>query len=391
MEINTCRYLSLVNLDLVSDPGSDGGGNVLHVSASDHITVRGCTLNGKASGERLPQETLKANQVRFLDVEECDISGAFWYSLDYVAVQDGNITGSKIHDAGEFCMVIKGGSSRIRVERNQIYDGDVGAISAGSGTGFNWMVSPYLHYEIYDSKFVNNIIQRTGTVGVSINGGYNILIAYNTLYKTGLQNDLLEVMLGSRSCDGDAATCERNRQAGGWGTTGEGQYISSAHIYVFNNIFDNPSGFQTRWSQFAVQGPVTPPTGSNVPSPSSADRDIRIIGNLIWNGPPVSLKLPLYGEDGGCLETNPTCSRTVVSASNRINTIEPQFVNPAAGNFKPRAAGSIYRVVSTPIPAFPGTDRPKPPLAPGGDLKNLVPDDFYRKKRSASSPPGAII
>jgi hypothetical protein len=43
------------------------------------------------------------------------------------------------------------------------------------------MTAPWIQYEAYDIKFVNNIIHDTDGAGIGVNGGYNILMAYNTI------------------------------------------------------------------------------------------------------------------------------------------------------------------------------------------------------------------
>ena len=44
------------------------------------------------------------------------------------------------------------------------------------------MRSPWLHYECYDVKVVNNVLHNIIGTGLSAAGGYNILLACNTLY-----------------------------------------------------------------------------------------------------------------------------------------------------------------------------------------------------------------
>jgi hypothetical protein len=49
-----------------------------------------------------------------------------------------------------------------------------------------------------------------------VNGGYNILMAYNTFYNVGSRSHTVEFVFGSRSCDNDqsATRCETYRQQG---------------------------------------------------------------------------------------------------------------------------------------------------------------------------------
>ena len=371
LNVHACRYLYLLNLDVVTDPGYGGGGNALHLDGCDHVLLRGCRFDGFDGTVRQTQETLKANQTRYLFVEDCEISGAFWYSLDYVAVQYGHILASRIHDAGEWCVLVKGGSAYLRIEGNEIWNGQTGGFVAGNGTGFEFMVAPWIHYEAGDIKFVNNFIHDTGTAGMGVNGGYNVLLAYNTLYKAGTNDHVIEVVQGTRGNNGDTARCIALNAAGGWGDSqAESQYIPARNVFIYNNLIYNPDGFASRWQHFTVAGPVTPPTDSNVANPAKVDDNLRIAGNLIWNGP-ADMTLGIGDPDSGGQDSNLTCNRAQVLADNVINQIEPQLVDPEHGDFRPRIGTSLGMRTQI-IPPFPGNDRPQPPLASQGNLTNTI-------------------
>ena len=282
IDAHDCRYLYFINFDVVTDPGYGGGGNVIHLADCQHVLIRDCLLDGFDGTDRQPQETLKANQTQYLYVENSEIKSAFWYPLDFMVVQYGHIVGCKIHDAGEWCVLIKGGSAYFRVEGNEIYNGHTGGFVAGNGAGFNYLTSPWLHYEAYDIKFVNNIIHHTGTVGMGVNGGYNILLAYNTLYQVGTNDHVLEILHGARACNEDPSICSAYNAAGGWGATNpvEAQYIPCQNVYIYNNIIYNQAGTFHGWQHFNIDGPVIPPAGCNITNPSLADTNLRIKGNL---------------------------------------------------------------------------------------------------------------
>ena len=59
---------------------------------------------------------------------------------------------------------------------------------------------------------------------------------------------------------------------------------------------------------------------------------MQIRGNIFWNGPP---SLPLGTGDSACLPSNTACNEQQLLAENRFNTLQPQLVNPAGGNFRP--------------------------------------------------------
>ena len=372
------HYFYLIDLT-VERPG-----DAVHFELGDHILLRGVTLRGTNIAES--HETLKVNQSKYLYIEDSDISGANDNAIDFVAVQYGHVIRNKIHQAEDWCIYTKGGSADIRIEGNEIYDCGVGGYVAGQGTGFEFMSSPWLHYEAYDIKFVNNIIHDTGVAGMGVNGGYNILLAHNTLYRVGSRDHLVEFNLGRRGCDGMTATCATNQRAGGWGERRVGISIYSEQARL---CFQQPHLQPKRVCQsisFSGSRTNNHPTGRNQPNRSAVpDTDLIIRGNMIWNGSND------IGFDGGCASTNPTCNETLVRAQNRINSIQPQLISPATGDMRPIAGGNVLQSgIAVAIPSFPGGDMPSTPRAPAGNLVNLVSTDRAGNVRTALYP-GAYV
>jgi hypothetical protein len=325
LNIFNCEYLYLIGLNIVPDPAGDA----IHFEQCNHVLLRRVLLDSNGAA----QETFKANQCSFMYVEECDVSGSYGTALDFVAVQYGHILRSRVHDAGDWCMYLKGGSAYFRIEGNELYDGETGGFTAGQGTGFEFMVSPWLHYETYDIKFINNVIHDTNGAGMGVNGSYNILLAFNTFYRVGQRSHAVEVNFGLRGCDGNAARCRTYLEAGGWGTATPGpqEPIPNRSVFIYNNVIYNPPGYRSEWNHFSIQGSQTPSAGTNIPSPATTDTNLRIRGNIIFNGPP---DLPLgVGEPGqGGQPSNPTCNAALLLAQNAVNTLQPQLVNPAGGD-----------------------------------------------------------
>jgi len=201
------RYFYLIDFDILPSPAGDA----FHCEQCDHLLMRGMELSG---GSREAQETVKINQSQYVYIEDSNIHGASDNSIDFVSVQYGHVVRNSIHDAQDWCMYAKGGSAYLVVEGNTLYDCGTGGFTAGQGTGFEFMSAPWLHYEAYDIKFINNIVHDTEGAGFGVNGGYNILLAHNTLYNVGTRSHLIEVVPGIRSCDGDTATCSANISAG---------------------------------------------------------------------------------------------------------------------------------------------------------------------------------
>jgi hypothetical protein len=395
--LSDVNYVYLIDLNVI--PTTISGGNVVHCASCQNVLFRGLTINGNGTGNRGAREGLKVNQSKNIWVEDSNISGASGNSVDYVAVQYGHILYNKIHNAGDWCMYTKGGSAYLTIEGNELYNCTVGGYVAGRSTGFEFMVSPWLHYEAYDTKFVNNVIHDVDGPGMGVRGGYNILLAYNTLYKVGKNRPVIEVAFGGRTCDGDATKCGQNLAAGGWGHTAVGDtfeledQIPNRNVFIYNNLIYNPAGFPVGTRHFnipAADNANSPHTGTNIPNPALADQNLRIRGNLIWNGP---ANHPLgVGGIYGCANTNPTCNAAQLASDNTINTLEPELENPNSGDFQPKPDGNVLGVPTYALLNFPGGDRFLPPLAPEGILThNVARDRFSCSRPQPTSTVGAFL
>lgn len=395
MNIAFCNYIYLI--DLVLFDTTFATADIVHFQFGDHLLLRNCTLTANAD---FTQECLKVNQCQNVYVEDCDISGAWDNSVDFVAVQYGHIVGNKIHNCGDWALYLKGGSAYFRVENNEFYNAGTGGFTAGQGTGFQFMTPPFLHYEAYDIKFFNNIVHHVEGAGFGVNGGYNILIAHNTCYNIGERSHVIEVTFGGRSCDGepggDFDSCDVFRQRGGWGNAliSDGNNyvrIPNKNIFIYNNIMYNAGTYQSLWQQLSIPGAYSGEWNVNVnaPNPAYADDNVRIRGNIIWNGP---ANHPLgIGDESGCPPNNPNCNETQLLADNAFNTIEPQFTDAAAGNFIPSKNGNIYQSATYDIPDFTGGDRPNQPATPIGTLSNTLPRDAKGTARTGKPIAGAIM
>ena len=178
------------------------GNDAFHCERCDHVLLRGLILRGADPDSYQAQETLKVNQSTYFYVENSDISGAWNNAVDFVAVQYGHVIGNHIHDAGDWCMYTKGGSAYLTIEGNLFSECVTGGYSAGEGTGFQYMVPPFIRYEAYYIRFVNNQVMNAQGAAVGVQGGYNILIAYNTFRQIGARSHMVDILFGWRSCDG---------------------------------------------------------------------------------------------------------------------------------------------------------------------------------------------
>jgi hypothetical protein len=368
------RHVGFVGIDVST------AGDAFHCQRCSYVLLRDMRLDGHG----LAQETIKANQSDHLYVEDSDVSGAWDNAIDFVAVQYGHVVGSRIHGAGDWCAYAKGGSAYLTIAANEIYDCGTGGFTAGQGTGFEYMVAPWLHYEAYGIRVVNNVVHDTSGAGLGVNGGYDILMAYNTLYRIGTRSHLVEFVHGARGCDGDTAACAARLAVGGWGVgAGEGgQWIPNKHVRFMDNVVANPDGVVSAWSQFAVHGPATAPAGSNVPAPSLADDDLVIAGNVISNG---GAGMDLGFADDACGPTNPTCSATLVLATNWVNSVVPAL----GTDYCPAAGSAVGALAAAPIPDVGWADAPSRPAVPAGTSSSQVPRTKAGSLRVGWGRPGA--
>ena len=377
-------YLYLVGLDFVTDPGTAGGGDVLQIASDDHVLIRDCTLDGFDGTARQPQETLKANQCQYVYVEGSDISGAFWFPLDFVAVQYGHILGCKIHDAGDDGLVLKGGTAEILVQGNEVYDVATVGITAGQGTGLEFMVAPWVQYEAYDLQIVGNDIHDVQNAGLAVLGGTNIVATGNVLYNVGLNQDvgsaMLLIGLGSRSCDGDVAACQANQALGGWGPTqpGEGgEWIPDHDVTISGNVFVNPAGSATLYDTITIADPADPPPETNIPSPARADDGLSITGNTFWNG----------GPDHNLGVDDPVLAAQI-RQDNQFATVEPPLTPPPLGVGNP----PLPPITSAPPGPAPSRRAPRPnrrALCPNRRADRAFRQSPRSSGRGSTSPRGS--
>ena len=372
MQFFSCNFVYLRNL--VFEPANGGDG--LHLDSCEYVLINNCAIRGGPGMRRLGQEGLKANQCEYLYVEDSEICNAYGNALDYMCCHYGHIRRCNIHDADDWAAYVKGGSSDFLIESNRIWNGDAGGFVAGQGAGSEYLTAPWLRHEASSIRFVRNIVRDCFGAGFGVNGGYNILFASNTLYRVGARSHGMEVSFGLRSLDNasEAAIADTYARWGGWVQTqlaGE-QRIPNRNVYIFNNILYNPMPHRSAWQHFEFTGPWRGNTNPNIPQPAVTDQNLKIRGNILWNGPP-DLDLGI-GDGTACQPSNPTCNATLIRARNHINEFAPQLVDPAHGDFRPVPGGNISRATFYAIPAFSGAY-----------WDGFEPDDFRATARTIAN------
>jgi hypothetical protein len=173
-------------------------------------------------------------------IEDSFVSTAGDNVIDWVAVQYGHICRTVMTDSN-WGMYVKGGSAYVLIDSNTVTNSGESALRVGQGTGFEYMVAPWLQYEAYSVRVTNNVVVGAVGAGLGVAGGYDVLVAYNSVYNVGSRSHMAEFLFGSRSCDGDSALpgkCDANRAAGGWGpgTGGAAVPIPNANVFFMNNL-----------------------------------------------------------------------------------------------------------------------------------------------------------
>ena len=335
-------HLTVMDLTVRPEPAGDA----FHCELCDHLVLRNLVLDGGSRDEGA-QETLKVNQSTNVFVEDSDIGGATDNAIDLVAVQGGHLLGNTVHDAQDWCAYAKGGSAYLWVEGNVFSRCGTGGFTAGQGTGFEFMTAPWLTYEAMGVVVYRNVVSDTEGAGLGVNGGYNVLLAHNTLVRVGTRSHAIEVVAGMRSCDGDRAGCQERLDAGGWGATDEGgQWIPGRHVWILNNLVVNPSGHTSPYGQVAVSGAVDAPADSNVPSGTAADAELHIAGNVFDNG----RDLP-WVDGNGC--RSGSCTLDAVAASNLATAV--RLADPERGDYTPEEVAGWSPAT---IEAFDWSDAP---------------------------------
>jgi len=388
-------YFYLLGVD-IKNQLTDGYGDAFHCERCDHILLRGNSFNGAPNGlgmgDSVAHETIKFNQSQYIYIENNNIQGADDNAIDWVAVQYGHIRANRIHEADGWCTYVKGGSSYVLIESNKFYNCGEGGVTAGQGTGFEFMVNPFLRFEANYIKIVNNVISDVEGAALGINGGYGILVAHNTAYRVGARSHLVEVVFGERSCDGDSSACAARRTLGGWGPALTGfentQPIGNRDVVIANNILFNPSGSESGSQHFAIYGPRTP-NASGIPSPQKTDEGLKIFGNVISNGDN-SMPLGVEESSEGCRDSNTTCNQAQLLADNIINQFQPQLNNAASGDFRPLSGGNISSLLSDSIADLPAIDSTLNPITEGVRGNNPTREFSGAAVSVTARPPGAF-
>ena len=337
------------------------GGDVVHCERCQNFVLRNVNVTGREA-----QETIKVNQSTGISILGSRVKGAGDNSIDFVAVGRGRIRNNVVSDAGDWCAYAKGGSWDIVVSGNLFTRCGTGGFSAGQGTGFQFMESPWLQYEAVGVVVRDNTVTETEGAAFGIQGGFNVLVADNVARRVGRRSHLLEAVFGLRSCDGRPGDegrerCQAYLDEGGWGTTvvddgSNSVRIGNRHAYFSGNVILNPMPYESQWQQLEVFGGYGAQPGTNVPADTAGDSDLRFLRNVIWNGDS-GKPLGIPSQSGGCRTENPTCNPNLVREGNRINARRPSLEAGTGGRLQVTGWAATYRAQASP-PQPDWTDLP---------------------------------
>lgn len=181
LDVLNCTYLYFSGLSF-KQRSPYGGGDVVHFASCDYVHLLDVEIRGLSGAGRMPQEALKVNQVTGMYVEDSRASVAGDNAVDFVAVQYGHVCRSQI-SKGNWCMYAKGGSAFLLLDSNTVSDCGEAGLRIGQGTGFQYMTPPFVNYEAYSIQVTNNVVTRCFGAALGVAGGFDVVVAHNTVYE----------------------------------------------------------------------------------------------------------------------------------------------------------------------------------------------------------------
>jgi hypothetical protein len=89
------------------------------------------------------------------------------------------------------------------------------------------------------------------------------------------------------------------------------------------------------------------------------------------------------------LAAKPTADPAPILRDNAINTLRPELIDPARGDFRPVPGGNLRQMNPVVIPDFNWNDAPTKPPVPAGNPDNQVSVDRAGKSRGSDNCIGA--
>ena len=160
----------------------DDGGT--YDTPAHHVIFENCTFRDmNASGNN---DLLKLSGLDSFEVRNCIfMNGSTGGSgIDMVGCHDGIITGCHFENLGTNSIQAKGGTARIRIERNFFKNGGARAVNLGGSTGLQFFRPIDAPYEAAELKVYSNIFIGS-EAPVAFVGSINCEVINNTIYLPG--------------------------------------------------------------------------------------------------------------------------------------------------------------------------------------------------------------
>ncbi|MBU6333663.1 MAG: right-handed parallel beta-helix repeat-containing protein [Chloroflexi bacterium] len=401
-------YVYLTDFDIRLDrtwddvPVDGSTGDGFQCERCRHVLLRNMRISGFFSEDDYSQtETVKLNQSEHIYIEDSEISGGGDNAIDAVGVRHGWWVRNVIHHARDWCLYAKGGSADILIEANLVSDCGTGGILAGQGTTMPFLVAPFLQYEAYHIVVANNIIHDVRGAGLGVNGGFNILFAYNTIVRAGNdenRNQLLELAPGVRDCavgepsdeqPDPARGCRDALAAGAWGWTraDHGEFVPNRNVFVLNNLIVNPDTISPI-RLFRVDAPRDPESDWSGPRPARFDEGLVVQGNIIATGG-AEFTLDVAADRCG----DATCNEAQLLADNQINAAAPMqwFIGDA--DYHPSGDSPAVTLAPRAMPTFdtsPLDDAQRELATVVTGAPHPITHDYYGVSRSRDAI-GAVV
>ena len=290
-----------------------------------------------------------------LVVRTAGTAGIEWRASTY-----GHVMACAVHGGTEAGIRARAGAAYLRVEGNDVTDAAAGYV-LGPVSDVAELNTPWLHYEVYGVRVVNNLGRHLTGPAVAVFGGYNVLVAYNTFFRVAPGAAAVVVDAGARTCS-DEADCAGHAAAGGW--TG---VVPALRVLVFDNLLFNPEDAPALSAHLSVSD-AAGLTGSG----------FSFAGNVFWGAPASAAWSVPAGVDTAALDER-----------NRVNLAAPVLRDAEGGDLRLAETTWLAGVPTFAPTPFDWGDRPMMPAVPAGDTENVVPRNRSGNARPTRSNPGA--
>jgi hypothetical protein len=182
LHLSDVSYLRLAGFAFEGQTGNgvniDDGGS--YETPSHHVLVEDCEFRALAATGNNDQ--LKLSGVDSFSVRRCRFlnGSAGGSGVDMVGCHDGNFENNTFRNGGSNCIQAKGGSRRIRIERNGFFSGGQRAINIGGSTGAQFFRPVGAPYEAMEISVYANVFTGSQTPFAFV-GAVNCGVINNTI------------------------------------------------------------------------------------------------------------------------------------------------------------------------------------------------------------------